>query len=143
MERPGVAQEPGSVRVPAGVTSGHHLLLPLTVTAVLPRGILGDRACCQLRLYCPGKKKSRCVTFGLCCHLLMEASGRKAQLHQTPETMKRRRMGASDSASVPLLSAQISSLRRCKMRQLTCRDGESWLRNSRCVGCQPWHLQIE
>lgn len=63
------------VRAPAGVTSGHHLRLPLTVTAVPPRGIVGDMACCQLRLYSP--EKGGRVTFDLRCHLLMEVSGKK------------------------------------------------------------------
>ena len=59
------------VKAPAGVTSGQRLRLPLTVTAVLPRGIMGDRACFQLR------GESGLVTSDLCCHLLMEVSGKK------------------------------------------------------------------
>lgn len=150
MERPGVAQEPGSVRAPAGVTSGQHLLLPLTVTAVLPRGILGDRAHCQLRLYYLGKKKAdvspsaSAVTFSWRRQVgRLSCTGRLTWNHGRRLRVTKRRPGASESASVRLLSAQISLLRRCKMRQLTCRNGESWLRNGRCVGCQAWHLQIE
>lgn len=59
-------------------------LLPLTVTAVPPRGgAAGDRARCQPRL-CSTEKKQGRVTFDLRCHLyIMEASGKNAPLHLT------------------------------------------------------------
>lgn len=150
------------VRAPAGVTSGHHLRLPLTVTAVPPRGIVGDRARCQLLLYSP--EKSGRVTFDLRCHLLMKVSGRgelgynphvTCSYETVPHVKQIKGRGGHKSLqgsdSPPPLLLKLLSVSCCdqpglarwrydKMRQLLCRNGTSWLHSSRCVGCQPWNL---
>ena len=68
---PGATQETW-VRAAAGVTSGHRLSVCHRLSPLCWPGGGGGGARCQ-----PGRRgpeKSRCVTFALRCHLLMEVS---------------------------------------------------------------------